>query len=429
MNVLDSEKVAGLLVNAGWTLTAAPDSADLVLYNTCSVREKAACRVYAHLGQMRGLKRRRPEMLLGVMGCVAQQEGEEMIRQVDGLNLVVGTRRWHLIPQHLDRLLDGEAAAIVDVEMDAEPVPVEVDNVLRANPFRAFVTIMEGCDNYCAYCVVPHVRGRERSRPAAAILGEIRNLTARGVVEVMLLGQNVNSYRDPSPRGLTFAGLLDEIAGLPDLRRLRFTTSHPKDFDRDVLDVMLARPTICRQLHLPAQSGSSAVLQAMNRKYTRAEYLAKVDMIRAAPEEFSLSSDFIVGFPGESAADFEETLSLLEYVGFDSIFSFMYSPRPNTAAAGWADTIPVTEKRERLMTLQALQERIQRATNRREIGREHRVLVDGRGREPDQLASRTDTNKIVHFHGPSNLIGCFVDVRITGASSHTLQAERIDHRS
>jgi len=425
MNVLDSEKVAGLLVNAGWTPVESPAKADLVLFNTCSVREKAARRVYAHLGQMRGLKRQRPELLLGVMGCVAQQEGEEMIRQTKGLNLVVGTRRWHLIPHHLERLLDGETPTVVDVEMDEAPVPVEVDTVLRETPFRAFVTIMEGCDNYCAYCVVPHVRGRERSRPAAVILQEIRDLTARGVIEIMLLGQNVNSYRDPSSRGLSFARLLDEIAAVPNLRRLRFTTSHPKDFQRDILDVMLARPAICRQLHLPAQSGSSAVLKAMNRRYSRDGYLARVDMIRAATEDFSLSSDFIVGFPGETTADFQATLSLLEYVRYDSIFSFIYSPRPNTAAAALADTVPPEEKRERLMTLQALQERIQLASNRREIGRQHTVLVDGHGREPGQLASRTDSNKIVHFQGDAALMGQFVDVCITGASSHTLQAEMI----
>jgi len=425
MNVLDSEKVAGLLAHCGWDPVDSPEDADLVLFNTCSVREKAARRVYAHLGQMRGLKKKRPRLLLGVMGCVAQQEGETMVKSVRGLNLVVGTRRWQRIPLHLERLLSGDPSVIVDVEMDGEPVPVEVDHVLRENPFRAFVTIMEGCDNFCAYCVVPHVRGRERSRPSEKVLEEIQLLVDKGVVEVMLLGQNVNSYRDPSSRGLDFAALLNEAADVSGLRRLRFTTSHPKDFNRDILDVMTTNNVVCNQLHLPAQCGSTAVLKAMNRKYTREEYLEKIEMIKNGPAALSLSSDFIVGYPGETEDDFQQTLSLLRIVRYDSIFSFMYSPRPNTSAGRFQDDVIREIKGDRLQTLQALQYGIQWENHQTELGKVCEVLVDGEGRQPGQLASRTQENRIVHFMGEKSLIGAFVSVKITEAGSHTLQGDLV----
>ena len=422
MNVLDSEKVAGLLVGHGWTKADSPEDADFVLYNTCSVREKAARRVYAHLGQMRALKKSRPGMVLGVMGCVAQQEGRTMIDTVKGLDLVVGTRRWHRIPEHLERLTGGREAAVVDVEMDDDPQPVEVDVTLRETPFRAFVTIMEGCDNFCAYCVVPYVRGRERSRPSSLIRDEVRRLVDEGVVEVMLLGQNVNSYRDPDG-GPDFADLLGEVAAIPGLRRLRFTTSHPKDFNQQVLEAMISHPNICNQLHLPAQSGATPVLTAMNRRYTREDYLEKIAMIRSAAEPVSLSSDFIVGFPGETDADFRQTLDLLETVRYDSIFSFMYSVRPGTRAESLVDDVPAGVKGERLRELQALQERIQLENNRAQVGHCCEVLVDGFGREEGQLASRTAENRIVHFDGGPELMGRFVPVRITGATAQTLRGE------
>ncbi len=426
MNVLDSEKAAGLLSARGWSRADAPEAADFILFNTCSVREKAAQKVYAYLGRALALRRRRPGLVVGVMGCVAQQEGEQLLTAVKGLNLVVGTHQIHRLPDHLDRILAGEADKVVDTEMGEGPLPVEIDTVLRETPFRAFVTIMEGCDNFCAYCVVPYVRGRERSRPSDRVLDEVRRLVGHGAVEVMLLGQNVNSYRDPSAAGLDFADLLAATAAVPGLRRLRFTTSHPKDFNLRILKVFNEHPTVCNQLHLPAQAGATRVLGEMNRRYTREEYLEKIGWIHASPRRISLSSDFIVGFPGETEAEFQETLDLLEAVRYDSIFSFVYSVRPGTKAAGIGDDIPDSVKKERLQRLQALQARIQLENNRAEIGSVKEVLVDGTGREPGQLSSRTTENKIVHFDGDPALIGTFATVHITAASAHTLKGERVN---
>ena len=280
MNVLDSEKAAGLLVSAGWRKAARPHDADLILYNTCCVREKPVQKVFSYLGQTLALKAGRPKLRVGVLGCVAQQQGWEMMKQFAGLDLVLGTRKIHRLTRHLDDLDAGRIERCVDVDMDDDPMPVETDTILRETTFRAFVTIMEGCDNFCAYCVVPHTRGRERSRPSGRILEEIRRLVADGAVEIMLLGQNVNSYRDPAGEVHEFADLLAAVAAVPGLRRLRFTTSHPKDFNPRLLQVMEANPVICNQLHLPAQSGSNRILMAMNRKYTADDYLAHVAKIR-----------------------------------------------------------------------------------------------------------------------------------------------------
>lgn len=425
MNVLDSEKAAGLLVSAGWRKAARIHDADLILYNTCCVREKPVQKVFSYLGQTLALKAQRPKLRVGVLGCVAQQQGWEVMKQFAGLDLVLGTRKIHRLIRHLDDLDAGRIERCVDVDMDDDPLPVEMDAILREAPFRAFVTIMEGCDNFCAYCVVPHTRGRERSRPSERILAEIHRLVAGGAVEIMLLGQNVNSYRDPAGAVPEFADLLAAVAAVPGLKRLRFTTSHPKDFHERLLQVMMAYPVICNQLHLPAQSGSTRILAAMNRKYTAEDYRAQVAVIRRAERSISLSSDFIVGFPGESEMDFEETMALLRFVRYDSIFSFMYSPRPGTPAFEQPDAAPRSVKQERLIRLQAAQEAIQLENNRGEIGSIREVLVDGRGREPGQLASRTTENKIVHFLGEAALMGRFCRVRITDASAHSLRGERV----
>jgi len=421
MNVLDSEKAAGVLARAGWRPSPTLAEADLVLFNTCSVREKAAQKVYSHLGYVFRLKRSRPGLLVGVMGCVAQQEGHGLLERFPGLNLVLGTQRVHRLAELVARVPEAPGRQVLDVELGQDPEPAEVDCILRETPFRAFVNIADGCDNFCAYCVVPFTRGRERSRPSALILDELRGLVGSGTVEVMLLGQNVNSYRDPSPAGLDFAGLLLEASRIDGLRRVRFTTSHPKDFNERILRVMVERETVCNQLHLPAQAGSSRVLAAMNRRYDRAGYLEKITLIRSAPRPISLSSDFIVGFPGETEAEFEETLSLLEAVRYDSIFSFVYSPRPGTAAARWDDGVAKEVKKERLRRLQARQEEIQLEQNRAEIGRTVEVLVEGSGREPGQLAGRTTENRIVLFDGDPGLIGRFAMVHLTACSSHTLR--------
>ena len=425
MNVLDSEKAAGVLTRAGWTQSATLAEAGLVLFNTCSVREKAVQKVYSHLGCVFRLKRSRPGLLVGVMGCVAQQEGQGLLDRFPGLNLVAGTQRVHHLAELVERVPEAPGRQVLDVTLDRDPEPAEVDCILRETPFRAFVNIADGCDNFCAYCVVPFTRGRERSRSSGLILDELRRLVAGGAVEVMLLGQNVNSYRDPSPAGLDYAGLLLEASRVEGLRRVRFTTSHPKDFNERVLRVMAERETVCNQLHLPAQSGSSQVLAAMNRKYGREAYLAKIALIRRSPRPISLSSDFIVGFPGETAADFEETLSLLDEVRYDSVFSFVYSPRPGTAAARWDDTVPLEAKKERLRRLQARQEEIQLENNQAETGRTVEVLVDGLGRVPGQLSGRTTENRVVLFDGDPGLIGRFAMVHLTACSSHTLRGSLV----
>ena len=423
MNVLDSEKVSGLLVEAGWTPAADQAAADLILFNTCNVREKPAEKVYSYLGKLRALKKARPGLVIGVMGCVAQQEGETMLRRSDVLDFVVGTRRLHRVPDIAAAIRGGRSGRVADTLMDEDPLPVEVDHVLRETPYRAFVTIMEGCDNLCAYCVVPATRGPERSRPSSRVLREVEALVANGCREIMLLGQNVNSYRDPDGKEPGLPSLLRRVAAVPGLRRLRFTTSHPKDFSPELLAVMVEEPVVCPQIHLPAQAGSSRVLAAMNRKYTREEYLEKIAWIQSAARPIALSSDFIVGFPGETEEDFRQTLSLLETVRYESIFSFVYSPRAGTAALDLADDVPPAVAGERLIRLQALQDRIQKELAREWAGRLEEVLVDGQGREPGQLTSRTLTNRIVHFQGAPSLIGTFATVRVVSAGAHSARGE------
>ncbi|MGH9859000.1 MAG: MiaB/RimO family radical SAM methylthiotransferase, partial [Candidatus Acidiferrales bacterium] len=320
MNAHDSEKVAGVLLGRGYRMVDKPDAADYIFYNTCSIREKAAQKVFSRLGTHRethggGASAPAPRKVIGVLGCVAQQEGEEIFERAPWVSLVCGSASYRRLPEMIDQLESGNRR-VMGLDTDTEET-FETDFTRRDNPYRAYLTIIEGCDKKCAFCVVPYTRGPERSRPSPSVLEDVRRLAGLGYSEIQLLGQTVNSYRDPSARGMTFAQLLLAVAGIPGIRRVRYTTSHPRDFGRDIIEAMDSHPAICEHIHLPVQSGSTRILREMQRTYTREEYLDKIALIRSARRLMSITSDIIVGFPGETEADFEETLSLLELAQFD----------------------------------------------------------------------------------------------------------------
>jgi tRNA-2-methylthio-N6-dimethylallyladenosine synthase len=421
MNVHDSEKVAGVLLARGYQLVERPDQADLVFYNTCSIREKAAQKVFSRLGQMKpGASGAAPEgRVIGVLGCVAQQEGEEIFERAPWVSLVCGSASYSRLPQLLEQLESG-SRRVMGLSLDTEET-FETEVTSRDNPYRAYLTIIEGCDKHCSFCVVPHTRGPERSRASAAVLAEARRLVEMGYTEVQLLGQTVNSYRDPSPRGMDFTELLVAVAQVPGIRRVRFTTSHPRDFRREIVDAIDAHPQLCDHVHLPVQSGSTRVLRAMQRTYTREEYLDIIAMLRRARRPISITTDIIVGFPGETESDFEETLSLLDIAQYDGAFSFKYSPRPNTPAEDWPDQIPEEEKGRRLSVLQEKQRQIQMARNEALVGQTFEVLVDTRSARGNQWAGRTTSNRVVNFTSPrTSLLGEYVQVRITRAGPNSL---------
>lgn len=430
MNAHDSEKIAGLLAQRGMIPVDSPENADLFLLNTCSVREKAARKVYSRLGEMKVRKKTNREFIIGVVGCVAQQEGEEMVKKAPFVDLVVGTHMYHALPDVLDsverRRLAHLPAPHVATGFLAGPMPVEIHQALRQTRFRASLTIMEGCNKHCSFCIVPYTRGQERNRPAALILQEARRLAEAGYVEILLLGQTVNSYRDPGNRKLRFAHLLAEVAAIPGIRRLRFTSPHPREFDDETLQVIAENERICDQVHLPVQSGSTAVLRRMRRQYTRDWYLELVGKFRHCGRPLSLSTDVIVGFPGETERDFEETLRLVEQVEFESMFSFKYSPRPYTEAYPWPDDVPEEEKTRRLTLLQQLQREIQwRLHRERYLGNTFEVLVEGTARDGCQRSGRTTTNKVVNFPGTDSP-GSFATVLVTQAGPHSLMGQKVE---
>jgi len=407
MNVHDSEQLADSLQRCGYRRAPGAESATVIVLNTCSVREKAAQKVFTRLGRLAELKHRPagggdgPTIslpLLCVAGCVAQQEGEEMVGRVPSVDLVIGTRRTAEIGDLLERILNGEGPLISTDLESAERE--EVEPIHRLSPWKAYVTIIEGCDNFCAYCIVPLVRGRELSRGRDEILGEIRRLVTGGVREVELLGQNVNSYRDPD--GCDFTSLLEAVASIEGLIRLRFTVSHPRDFTPGLARLMSERQdVICRHLHLPLQAGSDATLRAMGRGYTRQEYLAKITHLKSLIPDIAISTDLIVGFPGESEDDFRETLSAMRIVRYDATFSFMYNPRPGTRAALLDDDVPVEVKHRRLTELQTLQKTIQLERHEELVGRELEVLVEGESRRGGgQFFGRDSGNRVVNFDLP-----------------------------
>jgi len=423
MNVYDSDRMADVLAAAdGLERCERPDDADVILFNTCSVREKAQEKVFADLGRVKHLKRSRPELVIGVGGCVASQEGAGIVARAPYVDVVFGPQTLHRLPELIAaRRRTGRPQ--VDVSFP------EIEKFDRLPPPRvegptAFVSIMEGCSKYCTFCVVPYTRGEEVSRPFDDVLTEVADLADQGVKEVTLLGQNVNAYRGPMADGelADFALLLEYVAEIPGLARIRYTTSHPKEFTRRLIDAHGRIDKLAPQVHLPVQSGSDRVLAAMKRGYTALEYRSIVRRLRTARPDVSISSDFIVGFPGETERDFEATLKLVEELGFDGSFSFVYSRRPGTPAAELPDDTPPEAKLARLQRLQALLDAQARAVGERMVGSVERVLVEGPARrDPDDLAGRTANNRVVNFPGPRRLVGRFVDVAIERALSHTLR--------
>jgi len=422
MNVHDSEKVAGVLLGRGYRMVESPEAADYVFYNTCSIREKAAQKVFSRLGGWRATQGRK---VIGVLGCVAQQEGEEILERAPWVSLVCGSASYRRLPEMLAELEAG-GRRVVGLDIDISET-FETEFTRRDNPYRAYLTIIEGCDKKCAFCVVPYTRGPERSRASAAVLKDVQRLAEMGYSEIQLLGQTVNSYRDPSPSGLTFAELLLAVAETRGIRRVRFTTSHPRDFGADIIAVIDAHPALCEHIHLPVQSGSTRVLREMQRGYTREEYLEKVALIRSARRPMSVTTDIIVGFPGETEAEFAETMSLLEVARYDGAFSFKYSPRPNTPAAGRADMVAEAEQGRRLAILQARQREIQIARNQALTGQSFEVLVDSHSARREQWAGRTSGNRVVNFSSArDNLLGEYVQVRVTQAGPNSLVGELIE---
>jgi tRNA-2-methylthio-N6-dimethylallyladenosine synthase len=422
MNVHDSEKVAGVLLGRGYRQVDTIDAAKLVLYNTCSIREKAAQKIYSRLGAY--AKYPGEEKIIGVLGCVAQQEGEEIFERSPWVRLVCGSASYSKLPDLIAELEAGNRR-VMGLDTDTD-VTFETEITRRDNPFRAYLTIIEGCDKACSYCVVPFTRGPERSRASASVLEEVRRLADAGYSEIQLLGQTVNSYLDPSAKRLSFAELLVAVAAVQGIRRVRFTTSHPRDFGRDIVEAIDAVPELCDHVHLPVQSGSTRILREMLRTYTREEYLEKIAMIREARRPISVTSDIIVGFPGETEEDVEETLSLLDAAQYDGVFAFQYSPRPNTTAQHMPDAISEEEKGRRLARVNDRQREIQRARNEALVGETFEVFVDGASRRPGQWSGRSSSNRILNFTSPrENLLGEYVSVRVASSSPNCLIGEQV----
>ena len=427
MNEYDSDKMADVLrVSDGMEPTNHPEEADVILFNTCSIREKAEEKVFSDLGRVRPLKLTNPNLLIAVGGCVASQEGAAILKRAPYVDVIFGPQTLHRLPQLLQARRD-TGRPQVDIsfpeieKFDHLPVP-------QTTSGTAYVSIMEGCSKYCTFCVVPYTRGEEVSRPLADVMRDVQVLLAQGVKEVMLLGQNVNAYRGASDDGDTvdFAFLLQALAGVDGLSRLRFTTSHPKDMTQRLIDVYATTPKLVSHLHLPVQSGSDRILAAMKRGHTVLEYKSIIRRVRAARPDICITSDFIVGFPGETEQDFEATMKLIDEVGFDNSFSYLYSPRPGTPAAELHDDTPHEIKAARL---QRLQERIAKQEDgvaQAMLGTTQRALVEGVSKKDTQeLAARTDNNRVVNFSGAANLIGEFVDVNITQVVRHTLRGELV----
>jgi len=423
MNVHDSEKVAGVLMARGYHPVGSHQEADIVLYNTCSIREKAAQKVFSRLGTFRK-DGSAAWKIIGVLGCVAQQEGERFFERAPHVSLVCGSASYAQLPDLLAQLESGNRR-VKGLSLETEDC-FETEFTRRDNRFRAYLTIIEGCDQRCAFCVVPMTRGPERSRSGAKIIAECRRLADAGYTEVQILGQIVNAWRDPTPARWSFAELLARIAEVPGVRRVRFTTSHPRFFTSDIVEAIDSHPVLCDQIHLPVQAGSSEVLARMLRGYSRDEYLEKIHCIRKARRAISLSTDIIVGFCGESEKDFAQTVSLLKEVEYDQVFSFKFSTRPNTAALEFVDTVPEEEKGRRLAELQEVQRQIQLRRNYKLVGQVFEVLVEGYQPRLGQAVGRTTSNKVLNFPGEPADIGCYRQVKVTSSGPNSLVGERVD---
>ena len=412
MNVHDSEKVIGTLVHEGYRQVETVEQADLILYNTCSIRDKAEQKVFHRLADYKKLLSQGKKF--GVLGCVAQQEGEKIFERAPHVSLVCGSASYRNLPQMLEQL-DSTSTRTRDSRPGTQDLVritglddretdkcFETEFTARTNPHRGYITIIEGCDKFCAYCVVPFTRGKERSRTSESVLAEARQMADLGYTEIQLLGQNVNSYKDPAGKQ-SFAELLAAVGEVTGIRRVRFTTSHPRDFGRDIIEAIDAVPTLCDHVHLPVQSGSNGVLNAMQRLYTREQYLERISWMKAAKREISITSDIIVGFPGETEADFEETLSLLDEVGYDSVFTFKYSPRPNTPSLALEDAIPDEEKARRLEVLMTKQKEIQITRYKKYIGTVSEVMVEGKNRIPRAVDRPHFAEQDAELHGAGSV--------------------------
>jgi tRNA-2-methylthio-N6-dimethylallyladenosine synthase len=427
MNEYDSSRMAQTLaISHQMEPTADPNEADVLLLNTCSIREKAQEKVFSQLGHWRELKKRRPEIVIGVGGCVASQEGEAILRRAPYVDLIFGPQTLHRLPHLLDEVRD-RRQAVIDIsfpeieKFDCLPEP-------KAEGVTAFVTIMEGCSHYCTFCVVPYTRGREISRPFDDVIAEVATLANQGVKEVTLLGQNVNGYRGLMVDGeiADLALLITYVAAIEGIERIRYTTSHPVELSANLIQVYTQVPQLVSHLHLPVQSGSDRILSQMKRGHTAGEYQQKVRQLRAARPQLGLSSDFIVGFPGETAADFQATMQFIEEIGFDQSFSFIYSPRPGTPAANFPDEIPLTVKKQRLSQLQQRINAMALAISESMVGTIQRILIEQPSRKNSQeLAGRTENNRVVNLSGEPNLIGQLVDVGITQALPNSLRGELV----
>jgi tRNA-2-methylthio-N6-dimethylallyladenosine synthase len=422
MNMHDSEKVIGTLVRQGYRQVETVEEAGLIFYNTCSIRDKAEQKVFHRLQDDKKLQSQGKKF--AVLGCVAQQEGEKIFERAPHVSLIAGSASYRNLPQMLVQIESGEnrVTGLDDRQTDQT---FETEFTARSNPHRGYITIIEGCDKFCAYCVVPYTRGKERSRTSESVLAEARQMADLGYTDIQLLGQNVNAYRDPQGKK-SFAQLLAAVGEIPGIRRVRFTTSHPRHFSKDIVEAIEAVPTVCDHIHLPVQSGSSRVLQSMNREYTRETYLEKISWIKSAKREIALTTDVIVGFPGETPSEFEETVTLLHECQYDGVFSFKYSPRPNTPAIGMIDGIPEEEKSRRLQILQERQREIQRANYEKKIGRILEVMVEGKNETRAQIVGRTSQNITLNFTTPQNEVpaaGSYVNVLVTKSFPNSLVGE------
>jgi tRNA-2-methylthio-N6-dimethylallyladenosine synthase len=421
MNVHDSEKVVGTLISQGYRQVETVEDADLILYNTCSIRDKAEQRVFHRLADFRELQKQGKKF--GVLGCVAQQEGEHIFERAPHVSLVCGSASYRNLPDMLVKIEAGNAR-VTGLDDRQTDQTFETEYTARSNPHRGYITIIEGCDKFCAYCVVPFTRGKERSRTSESVLAEARRMAGEGFTEIQLLGQNVNSYRDPSGKK-SFAELLAGVGEVPGLKRVWFTTSHPRDFGKDIVDAMDAVPTLCDHVHLPVQSGSTRVLDLMKRLYTRDEYLERIAWIKGARRRISITTDLIVGFPGESERDFEETITLVDEVRYDSAFTFKYSPRPNTPALGYIDSISDSQKSLRLSLLNQRQKQIQTESNQRHLGEVLEVMVEGHNQARRQWIGRTSQHKVLNFtaSGREPRAGEYLPVRVTATFPNSLLGE------
>ncbi len=423
MNDYDSDHLSQLIANYGYAQVADPDKADLIFINTCTVREKAQQKAFSLLGRMIKLKKNNPDIKLGLMGCVAQQYGARLIKRFKDLDIVLGTREVSGIHQILDRVIF-QNEKVVATDISRLPSYESCGNLLQKEVVKANVSIMEGCNNFCSYCIVPYVRGRETSRTPGEIIKEVESLIAQGVKEITLLGQNVNSYYSKEGKGTEFPGLLRIVGEIEGLKRIRFTTSHPKDVSNELFAAFVKIENLCPHIHLPFQAGSDRILKLMNRGYSRDSYISLAKRFREIRTDFAITTDVMVGFPGETNDDFKKTLDLIEKIEFDNIFSFKYSDRKGTRASQMEGKIDEDEKSNRLLILQEMQKRITLARNRVLEGKIEQILIEGISKRKNQMSGRTGSNKIVNFTSDNNKLGELVNVRIKRGYINSLQGEK-----